>query len=248
MPTAAREDSRWVTRDSGFGLFPNRESRIPNPGCSLRARWALALVLLILAAGSASPVAVQFGNNDDFVSDQSAIRAGRVAPSWRVRDWINSPPLDLEQLQGKVVLVQFFSDSAPSAAALNEFYRTYRQQGFVVVGFYAPQPMPGETDVAYVRRLVVSFGFEFPVGVDARWETVNRYWLTEADADMGSASFLIDRKGVIRLIQGRGLFDRNSSNRNVRRVYDTLKRQIEALLKESVPGADPSVAPPGPAQ
>jgi hypothetical protein len=64
---------------------------------------------------------------------------------------------------------------------------------------------------------------------------------------MGSASFLIDRKGVIRAVQVRGLYDKNSSNRNARRAYETLQRQIETLLKESGPGAESSGAP-APAQ
>lgn len=217
-----------------------------NPGkqsgtCGL---WVLALML---AAGSASQAWAQFGN-DDFVSDAGAIKTGRVAPSWIIRDWINSPPLDLGQLQGKVVLVRFFSDNPLSAAALNEFYRTYRQQGFEIVGIYTPQPTPTATDLDYVKRLAVSLGFRFPIGVDSRWETVNRYWLTEADADMGSASFLIDRKGVIRLIQGRSLYEKDSRNRNARREYEGLKRLIEALLHEEAPGGEASGDPPGPAQ
>lgn len=201
----------------------------------------------ILAVGSASQAQAQFGN-DDFVSDASAIKPGRVAPSWLIRDWINSPPLDLGQLQGKVVLVQFFSDNPLSAAAINEFYRTYREQGFEVVGIYTPQPMPTATDLNYVRRLAVSLGFQFPIGVDASWETVNRYWLTEADADMGSASFLIDRKGVIRLVQGRGLYQKDSRNRDARRAYEGLKQQIEALLQEEAPGGEAPSDPPGTAQ
>ncbi|MGH9783589.1 MAG: hypothetical protein ACRD88_05340, partial [Terriglobia bacterium] len=200
-----------------------------------------------LSMTSASHLAAQFGN-DALVSDRSAIRVGAVAPSWIIRNWINSGALDIGQLQGKVILVRFFSDSPLSAATLNEFYRTYRDQGLVVVGFYTPQPMPGEIDVDEVRRLVVAMGFEFPVGVDARWETVNRYWLTEADADMGAAAFLIDRKGVIRFIQGRGLYEKGSPNRAVRREYETMQRLIEQLLKESVPASEPPTAPPGPRQ
>jgi len=207
----------------------------------------LWLWALFLAVSSASNLAAQFGD-DSLVSDRSAIRVGAVAPSWIIRNWINSGPLDIGQLQGKVVLVRFFSDNPLSAATLNEFYRAYRDQGLAVVGFYTPQPMPGETDVDDVRRLVLALGFEFPVGVDPRWETVNRYWLTEADADMGAAAFLIDRKGVIRFIQGRGLYERNSPNRAVRREYETLQRLIEQLLKENAPGSEPSNAPAGPPQ
>jgi len=209
--------------------------------CSL---WLAAALLGVAGTGN---LAAQFAD-DSFASDRNAIRVGAVAPPWIIRNWINSGPLDIGQLQGKVILLRFFSDNPLSAATLNEFYRTYRERGLAVVGIYSPQPMPGETDVDSVRRLVSALGFEFPVGVDPRWETVNRYWLTEADADMGAAAFLIDRKGVIRFIQGRGLYERNSPNRAVRREYETLQRLIEQLLKENAPGSEPSNAPAGPPQ
>ena len=219
-------------------------SQRSNPRREVRAR-SLWLWALLLGVSCASNLWAQFGN-DSLVSDRTAIRVGTVAPSWIIRNWINSSPLDIGQLQGKVILVRFFSDNPLSAATLNEFYRTYRDQGLVVVGFYTPQPMPGETDVDGVRRLVSAMGFEFPVGVDARWETVNRYWLAEADADMGAAAFLIDRKGVIRFIQVRGLYEKDSPNRAVRREYETMQRLIEQLLKENVPASEPSSTPPGP--
>ena len=214
----------------------------PRRGRNARGLW---LAGVLLAGNCASSLWAQFGD-DSLVSDRTAIRVGAVAPSWIIRNWINSAPLDIGQLQGKVILVRFFSDNPLSAGALNEFFRTYRDQGLAVVGFYTPKPMPGETNVDEVRRLVAAMGFEFPVGVDARWETVNRYWLTEADADMGSAAFLIDRKGVIRFIQGRGLYEKDSPNRAVRREYEALQRVIEQLLKENVPASEPPTATPGP--
>ena len=59
---------------------------------------------------------------------------------WTARDWINSEPLTLEALRGKVVLVRWWT--APgcvfceaSAPALNDFWRRYGSRGLVVVGF-----------------------------------------------------------------------------------------------------------------
>jgi hypothetical protein len=34
-----------------------------------------------------------------------------------------------------------------------------------------------------VRGLASTLGFDFPVGSDARWETLNNYWLERADAE-----------------------------------------------------------------
>lgn len=204
----------------------------------LRGVWVFAF---LLAAGSAEQLVAQI-RDEDIASSSSAIKVGQVAPAWSVRNWINSGPLDIAQLRGKVVLLRFFSDNPSSAATLNEFYRTYREGGLEVVGFYAPQPMPAETNLDDVRRLVAAAGFEFPVGVDARWETLNRYWLDQADVQMDAAAFVIDRKGVIRSIQPGGQYERNSPNRAARRAYESLQRQIEQLLKESAPAPAP---PPG---
>lgn len=197
----------------------------------LRSLWVFALLLGVARAPN---LAAQI-RDEDFASSSSAIKVGQVAPAWNVRNWINSGPLDISQLRGKVVLLRFFSDSPASAATLNEFYRTYRERGLEVVGVYAPQPMPAETNLEEVRRLVAALEFEFPVGVDSRWETLNRYWLDQAGVQMDAATFLMDRKGVIRSIQSGGQYEKNSPNRAARRAYESLQRQIEQLLKESAP-------------
>ena len=66
---------------------------------------------------------------------------GSRPDGWTARDWINSEPLALDALRGKVVLVRWWT--APgcafceaSAPALNDFWRRYGSRGLVVVGFY----------------------------------------------------------------------------------------------------------------
>ena len=170
------------------------------------------------------------------LSSGSKEMIGQVAPPWIHRGWINSPPLDLTQLKGKVILLRFFSDNPLGAAAVRELYRAYQAQGLTAVGIYVPEPMPTETDPETVRRLAAAVGFDFPVAMDSAWETVNRYWLNRADAEAAATTFLIDRRGIIRYIQPDGRYDKTSRDRNARREYERMEKQIQALLKEPPPG------------
>ena len=160
---------------------------------------------------------------------------GQVAPQWVPQGWVNSQPLDVEQLRGKVILLRFFSDQPAGAAAVIELYRTYQAQGLAAVGMYVPEPMPTQTDPEQVRRLAAALGFAFPVAVDSRWETVNRYWLNRPDAEPWTATFLIDRSGVIRYIQPDGRYEKNSRDRKARGEYEKLEKLIQTLLKGTPP-------------
>lgn len=191
-------------------------------------RW---VGLLVLGVGSVCAGSARWPQEGSAFGNPQLL--GRVAPSWSTQGWVNSQPLDRDQLRGQVVLLRFFHDSPPGAASLKEWFRAYRTQGFVVVGLYAPDPMPTETELEHVRQLASSLDFEFPVGLDSRWETLNRYWLERVDAEMTAATFLIDRKGVIRYIQPDGQYEKKSPNRAARREYEKLQAAIEKLLKET---------------
>ncbi|MBI4478937.1 MAG: redoxin domain-containing protein [Acidobacteria bacterium] len=166
------------------------------------------------------------------LSSGSTELIGQMAPPWSLRGWVNSKPLDIGKLQGKVVLLRFFSDNPVGAASLREWDRTYRDKGLAVIGLYTPQPTPTEVPAEQVERLASALGFTFPVGVDSGWETLNRYWLNRADAEMTAVTFLIDRKGIIRYIQPDGQYEKNSSNRAARKEFEKLDKQVQSLLKE----------------
>ena len=203
-------------------------------------RWMIALAL---AAWFARPLLrAQFSTAEMAAGADEMI--GKVAPAWVHRGWVNSPPLEIGQLRGKVLLLRFFSDQPLGAAAVREFYATYQPQGLAVVGFYNPEPMPTDTDPAFVRTLADSLGFRFPVGMDSQWETVNRYWLNRADAERGGMTFLIDRKGIIRYIQPDGQYEKDSKNRKAREAYQKLEKQIQSLLQQPLDGPANAGQPP----
>jgi peroxiredoxin len=155
---------------------------------------------------------------------------GTKPPEWEVTGWLNSEPLKLKDLAGKVVLVRWWTAPgclycAATAPALNEFHAKYKDQGLVVIGFYhhkATTPLKASA----VKRAVEKFGFRFPVAVDPDWQTLKRWWLTDQERRWTSVSFLIDRKGVIRHIHPGGQYVTGD------KAYEALKAKIEELVKE----------------
>jgi cytochrome c biogenesis protein CcdA/thiol-disulfide isomerase/thioredoxin len=110
--------------------------------------------------------------------------------------WINSPPLTLESLRGKVVLVDFWTYSCinclrtlPYIKAWNE---KYKDSGLVIIGVHTPE-FPFEKDEANVRKAVKDLGLVYPVPMDNDykiWRSFNNeYW---------PADYFIDATGQIR--------------------------------------------------
>ena len=155
---------------------------------------------------------------------------GTKPPEWQVEHWLNSEPLKLSKLTGKVVLVRWWT--APecpycraTAPALNEFYRKFHGRGLEVIGFYhhkSDEPLRLEG----VKKYAKNFGFRFPVAIDADWRTLRQWWLNAGDRDWTSVSFLIDRHGLIRHIHPGGQYVKGD------KAYAEMKAKIEELLAE----------------
>ena len=113
-----------------------------------------------------------------------------------ITNWINSNPLTLSQLRGKVVLVDFWTYSCincihtlPHVEAL---YQKYHDQGLVVVGVHAPE-FSFEHVLSNVQQAVKDDHLTYPVALDnnfATWNAYsNQYW---------PAEYFIDREGNLR--------------------------------------------------
>src|SRR3954469_22599004 len=70
-------------------------------------------------------------------------RTSELASLSRATEWINSPPLTAEGLQGRVVLVQFWTYSCINWLRTMPYVRAwsekYRDQGLVVIGVHSPE-------------------------------------------------------------------------------------------------------------
>lgn len=110
--------------------------------------------------------------------------------------WINSKPLTLRQLRGKVVLIDFWTYSCINCLRtlphLEAWDTTYRSKGLVIIGVHTPE-FAFEHVTSNVRSAVRRLGVRYPVVQDNRYKTwdnyANQYW---------PAEYLIDRTGHIR--------------------------------------------------
>jgi thiol-disulfide isomerase/thioredoxin len=120
-----------------------------------------------------------------------------VAPALHADgDWINSKPLTLKQLRGKVVLIDFWTYSCINCLRtlphLKAWDATYRSKGLVIIGVHTPE-FAFEHVSSNVRSAVQRLGIRYPVVQDNRFKTwdnyANQYW---------PAEYLIDRTGNVR--------------------------------------------------
>jgi cytochrome c biogenesis protein CcdA/thiol-disulfide isomerase/thioredoxin len=124
--------------------------------------------------------------------------------------WLNSKPLSLGQLRGKVVLVDFWTYSCINCLRtlphLEAWYAAYHPRGLEIVGVHTPE-FAFEHVESNVRAATKRLGVRYPVALDndyATWKAYgNQYW---------PAEYLIDRSGRIRHVHfGEGSYGETES-------------------------------------
>ena len=136
-----------------------------------------------------------------------ADRIGVPAPSFQFDGWLNSEPLTLDDLRGRVVLVRWWTETCPfcasSAPALRALDEQYSQQGLTVIGVYHPKAdRDSPLNMDRVERAVAARELEFPIAVDWDWRngTLADWWLTGPERPATSVTFLLDQSGVIQYV------------------------------------------------
>lgn len=141
---------------------------------------AAALVLGVATVASAQPVAVN-----------------TPAPRLQGIDaWLNSEPIELEKLQGKVVVVHFWAFGCINCIRNYPHYaswqKDYESKGLVILGVHTPETQT-EKDLERVRKKVKDNGMTYPIAVDGKaltWKAWGTHWWPSV--------YLIDRQGIIR--------------------------------------------------
>jgi peroxiredoxin len=152
------------------------------------------------------------------------------SPAWAPEfigneEWINSQPLKLADLRGKVVVVHFFAFGCSNCINNYPWYREWHDafggQDVVLVGIHTPETQT-ETDNKLLRDSLEHHQLKFPVAVDKEkkmWQAwYNGIW---------PSVYIVDREGRVRYWWYGELDWQGAGNQKVAR------RQIEELLAES---------------
>jgi thiol-disulfide isomerase/thioredoxin len=110
--------------------------------------------------------------------------------------WLNSEPLGPAQLQGHVVLFNFWTLTCINWLRQEPYVRAwsqaYRNDGFVVIGVHTPE-FSFEHEIDLVRQATRDRAIDYPVALDNGYEIWsafdNHYW---------PALYFVDTDGVIR--------------------------------------------------
>lgn len=146
-------------------------------------------------------------------------------------EWFNSEPLRLDELRGKVVVIDFWTYTCINCQRtlpyLRDWWEKYSDKGLVIIGVHSPE-FEFEKSAENVLQAIEDFGLEYPVMQDnnfATWRAYNnRYW---------PAKYFIDKDGYVRYTHfGEG-------------AYDESERVIQELLQEAGNTVDDEINNPG---
>jgi thiol-disulfide isomerase/thioredoxin len=155
--------------------------------------------------GNASPAVVAENN-------------AAAAPEFAPGIWINSEPLTLKSLRGRVVLVEFWTfgcfNCRNTLPSVKDWDSRYRGKGLTTIGVHSPE-LDDEKQLENVRREVATLEIHYPVVTDNDYATWRAY-----DVEAWPTIFLVDKSGRIRWSHvGEG-------------GYDEAEQVIQKLLAE----------------
>lgn len=119
-----------------------------------------------------------------------------LAPEFKgIGHWLNGPPQTLQQLRGKVVLVEFWTYACINCSNVmpyvKQWHARYADQGLVVIGVHTPE-LDEERALPNLEAAVKRFGITWPVAQDNDFQTWNAY-----GNQFWPAWYLIDQQGRI---------------------------------------------------
>jgi thiol-disulfide isomerase/thioredoxin len=174
----------------------------------------LVVGALSYATGLTKLIRSSFGISTEYKSSEAALATELAAG-----EWINSAPLKLNNLRGRVVLIEFWTfgciNCRNTLPFIKSWHDRYQDKGLTIIGVHSPE-FDEERKVENLRREVASLGIRYAVITDNDYQTWNAYHV-----EAWPTSFLLDNQGRIRWThEGEG-------------GYDEAERLIQKLLAEN---------------
>lgn len=132
--------------------------------------------------------------------------------------WLNSKPLTLKSLRGKVVVIDFWAfDCEPCIEAMPhviDLHNKYAKDDLVIIGVHTPRA-DYEKSIEGLREAVTRMGIKYPVVVDDKQKMFRDYL-----CDLWPSQFVVDRDGIVRYSHG-----------GVGR-YEEMEKTVQQLLEK----------------
>ena len=187
--------------------------------------------------GDSHPISLEAENDNGAGGKLSAGKVGSVAQEIKgISGWINSEPFSIASLQGKVVLIDFWTYTCVNCIRtipfLKEWYEKYAAEGLVIVGVHTPE-FEFEHLRENVEAAVEEFQIKWPVLQDnemGTWQAFNNvFW---------PAKYLIDKDGVIQYTHfGEGKYV--ETELEIRKLLNETGADIDGIIANS--GSDPEL-------
>jgi thiol-disulfide isomerase/thioredoxin len=129
-----------------------------------------------------------------------------AAPEFSGDFWINSEPLTLKSLQGRVVLIDFWTfgcfNCRNTLPSIKTWDTRYRDKGLTIVGVHTPE-FDTERNIDNLRREVAVLDIKYPVFADNDYATWKAYGV-----EAWPTLFVLDKEGRVRWTHvGEGGYD-----------------------------------------
>lgn len=152
-----------------------------------------------------------------------------------ITGWVNTEPFTLEQLRGKVVLIDFWTYSCINCIRtfpyLKDWYAKYKDKGLVIVGVHTPE-FEFEKNPENVKEAVKRFELLYPIAIDSNFKTWlnfnNHFW---------PAHYLVDQTGIVRSFHfGEGAYVQTENDiRNLLGLPPIVKTEPATTIRPLTP-------------
>lgn len=153
-----------------------------------------------------------------------SLKTNETVPELAVTEWIGENKKTLEELRGKVILIDFWATwCGPCISTfpkLRGWYKKYQPKGFEIIGvtqFYGragDKKVTNLQELDFVRDFKAENNLPYPLVISSRGESQAQYGVSALPT-----TFLIDRKGVVRYI---GIGAGQEEAENIQEMLDKL--------------------------